>query len=119
MSPLLEYVLVVFILVLIVVSIITTVYLVKFLKETSKTMVSIQELTTTVKTDIAPSLKSIDAILANIKNMSDTTNKHIDTVRKIITTLIGATGMALTSVKNNGFLNGVITGFNIFSKKRR
>ena len=119
MSPLLEYFLIAFIIVLIVVTIIITVYLVKFLKETSKTMISIQELTNTVKTEIEPSLKSIDSILANIKDMSNTTSKHLDTVRKVITTVIGATGMAISSARNNSFINGILTGFNIFSKKRR
>ena len=119
MSPLLEYFLVAFILVLIIVTIVLTVYLVKFLKETTKTMVDIQGLTQTIETEIAPAMKSLTNILSNVNNISNATNKQFEIAKKILTTILGASCMAFANAKNNSFINGILSGFNIFSKKRR
>lgn len=117
MTPTLEAVLVLFIIIVIVVLVILTIHIVKFLKETTQTMTSIKELTDITKKEIEPALKSLNGILDTVNNVSKATNKQFDLVKKILTTVLGASCMAFNNVKKGGFISGLISGFNIFRKK--
>lgn len=120
MTPVLECILAVFAIVLIVISVIVTVFLVRFLKETTLTMTSARELINMTKEEVKPSLRSISKILATVDNVSTATNKQLDMVKKILTTLLGASCVAFGNVKDKGgFFSGLISGFNFFRKKRR
>ncbi len=103
----------------IVVMIILTVYLVKFLKATTNTMISLKELTDAAKVELQPAMKSVNSILAAINKVSNATNNNLDIARKIITTLLGAGLLTFNKVKDKtGFFSGLISGFNIFKKRR-
>ncbi len=120
MSITLECILAVLFIVIIIVLVILTVNLVRFLKETTLTMTSIRELTDMAKTEMKPALKSINEVLSAVNNMSQATNKQFDTVKKILTTLLGASCVAFSNAKSKcGFFSGLISGFNLFRKKRR
>ncbi len=117
MTPLLECVLSVFTVVLIVIAVIITVFLVKFLKEMTVTLISIRELTDLAKKEMEPALKSVNNILSTINNVSNATNKQFEFVKKLITTCLGALIFVFGKTKKTGFINGLISGFNIFRKK--
>ena len=117
MTPTLECVLAVFAIVLIVVLVVLTIYLVKFIQEATDTAASIKELTNLATNELKPALKSLNQILATINNVSNATNKQLDLVKKILTTMLGASCVAFGSLKNKGFFSGLISGFNLFKKK--
>lgn len=119
MTPVLEAVLAVFIIVLIIILVILTVYLVKFIHEVTLTAVSVRELTNLTTNELKPALKSLNNVLSTVNNVSNATNRQLDMVKKILTTLLGASCVAFGSVKDKGFFSGLISGFNLFRKKRR
>ena len=120
MTPVIESLLAVLIVVAIIVMVILTVYIVKSLKELTLTMTSIRNLTDTTNRELKPAFKSVNNILATVNNVSNATNNQLDMVKKILTTLLGASCIALGNVKSkSGFFSGLISGFNFFRKKRR
>lgn len=119
MSVTLECVLIVFLIALIIVMAVLCIYLSKLLDETTQTVRSLRELADTTKQEIIPALKSVNNVLKTVDNVSIATNKHFDLVKRILTTLLGASCIALSNVKNKGgFFSGLISGFNLFKKRR-
>lgn len=119
MSVTLECVLIIFIIALIIVLVILCVYLSKLIEETTETMKSLKELTDLAKKELEPALKSVNNVLKTVDNVSIATNKQFDTIRKILTTLLGASCIALTNVKDKGgFFSGLVSGFKLFKKRR-
>ncbi len=120
MTPVLESLLALLIVVTIVVLVLLVVYVIRFLKAATLMMCNLTEITDTAKKEIKPALKSINNILSTVNNVSTATNRQLDMVKKILTTLLGASCVALGNVKNKGsFFSGLISGFNLFRKKRR
>ncbi len=120
MTPVLECILAVLFIVIIVVLVILTINIVRFLKETTQTMASIRELTDLTRSELKPAFKSINDVLSTVNNVSIATNKQFDTLKKILTTLLGASCVVFSNAKNKcGFFSGLISGFNLFRKKRR
>lgn len=120
MTPVLESLLALLIVVTIVVLVIVTVFLVKCLKEATQTMASIKEITDITKTELEPALKSVNNILSTVNNVSRVTNNQFELVKKILTTLLGASCIALGKAQSKGgFFSGLVSGFNCFRKKRR
>ena len=120
MTPLLECVLAAFIIVLIILFVILTVFIVRLLKETTLAMTGIKELTDLMKEELKPMLTSVNKILSTVNNVSAVTNRQFELVKKILTTLLGASCVAFGNIKDKGgFFNGLISGFNFFRKKRR
>lgn len=118
MTPTLECVIAVFVIVLIIVLVILTVFVVKFIQEATLTLSSVKQLIDLTNDELKPALKSLNNVLSIISNVSLATNKQIDLIKKILTTLLGASCVAFTNVKSKGgFLSGLISGFNIFRKK--
>ena len=117
MTPALECVLIVLLITLIIIFAVLTVFVVKLIKETTLAITSIKELTDITKREIEPAFKSLNNVLATINNVSNATNKQIDLVKKILTTILGASCVALGSAKDKGFFGGLISGFNLFKKK--
>ena len=117
MTPLLEFLLAAFIFTVIIVLVILTIYLVKFIQETTLTMTSVRQLTDLTTNELKPALKSLNDVLATVNNVSTATNKQFELVRKILTTLLGASCVAFGSVKDKGFFSGLASGFNLFRKK--
>ena len=93
--------------------------MVRFLQESTVTMANIKEITETTKKEIEPAMKSINGILATINNVSTATNKQFELVKKILTTLLGASCFAFSKAKTGGLISGILSGFKLFSKKRR
>lgn len=119
MSTSLECVLIIFLIALIIVLVVLCVYLSKLIEETTEAMRSLKELTDITKKEIEPALKSVNNVLKTVDNVSIATNKQFDTVKKILTTLLGASCVALSNVKNKGsFFSGLISGFKLFKKRR-
>lgn len=120
MTPMLESLLALLIVVTIIVLVIITVFLVKFLKEAALTLSGIKEITDITKKELEPALKSVNNILATVSNVSKATNNQFEIVKKILTTLLGASCVAFGKVQaGSGFFSGLINGFNLFRKKRR
>ncbi len=120
MTPVLEVVIASLIIVLIIVLVVITVFLVKFIQEATLTMTSIKELTDVTRKEMEPALKSVNNILATVSNVSTATNKQLELIKKILTTLLGASCVAFGTVKNKGgFISGLISGFKTFRNKRR
>ncbi|MCD7739867.1 MAG: hypothetical protein LUH11_00755 [Candidatus Gastranaerophilales bacterium] len=118
MTPVLECVLAVFLIVLIIVLVVLTIFAVKFLQEITLTMMSIKELSDLTKKELAPALISLNQVLKTVSNVSNATNKQFELVKKILTTLLGASCVAFTNVRGKGgFFSGLISGFNMFRKK--
>ena len=118
MTPVLEVVIASLIIVLIIVLVVITVFLVKFIQEA--TITSIKELTDVTRKEMEPALKSVNNILATVSNVSTATNKQLELIKKILTTLLGASCVAFGTVKNKGgFISGLISGFKTFRNKRR
>ena len=110
--------LVIFILALSVAIIVFTVNFAEFLKELTKTTASVRALTDLTTNELKPALKSLNEVLATLTKVSSATNKHFEMVRNILTTLLGASCVALTNVKSKGgFFSGLMSGFNMFRKK--
>ena len=118
MTPVLECIIAVFVVVLIVVSVVVCVFLVKFLQETTQTMVSVRELSDYVRKELEPIVKSLNSILSTVNNVSTATNKQFELIKKILTTLLGASCVAFGSAKKGGFFSGFLNGFNFFKKRR-
>lgn len=119
MSVTLECVLIVFIIALMIILVILCIYLAKLIEETTETIKSLKELADLTKKEIEPAFKSVNSVLKTVDNVSTATNKQFDTVRKILTTLLGASCIALTNVKNKGgFLSGLVNGMKLFKKRR-
>ena len=117
MTPVLECVLAIFIVVLIIASVILTVFLVKFIKEATLTLTSLKYLTDMTNKELEPALKSVNNILSTVNNVSNATNKQFELIKKILTTLLGASCVAFGNTKNCGFFSGLKSGFNLFRKK--
>ena len=117
MTPLLEFLLAAFIFTVIVVLIVLAIYLVKFIQETTLTMASVRQLTDLTTNELRPALKSINEVLATVSKVSNATNKQFELVRKILTTILGASCVALGTAKDKGFFGGLLSGFNLFRKK--
>ncbi len=119
MSVTLEFILIIFIIALIIISVILCIYLSKLMEQTAETMKSLQELTDLTKKEIEPALKSMNNVLKTVDNVSIVTNRQFDTIKKILTTLLGASCVALTNVSNKGgFFSGLISGLKLFKKRR-
>ena len=119
MTPLIECALAVLILVLAGSVVALTIYIVKFIIEATLTMSNIKEITETTKKELDPALKSVNKVLLTLGNISVATNNNIELLRKIIATLLGASCFFFSKAKGGGFIKGLISGFNLFSKKRR
>lgn len=117
MTPLLEFLLAAFIFTVIVVLIVLTIFVVRFVHETTLTMTSVRQLTDLTTNELKPALKSLNEVLATISKVSSATNKQFEMVRKILTTLLGASCVALGAAKDKGFFGGLLSGFNLFRKK--
>ncbi len=118
MTPVLECILAVFIIVLIVVAVVLTIFTVKLFQEAALALMSIKELTDMAKKELAPAIISLNKVLATVNNVSNATNKQFELVKKILTTLLGASCVAFTNVKGKGgFFSGLVSGFNMFRKK--
>ena len=117
MTPLLEFLLAAFIFTVIVVLIVLAVYLVRFIHETTLTITSVRQLTDLATNELRPALKSLNDVLATVSKVSSATNKQFELVRKILTTLLGASCVALGTAKDKGFFGGLLSGFNLFRKK--
>ncbi len=118
MTPVLESVLALLIVVTIVVIVVITVFVVKFLNEATLTMINLKDITDITKKEIGPALKSVNNILSTVNNVSTVTNNQLELVKKILTTLLGASCIAFGKVKGkSGFLSGLVSGFNLFKKK--
>ena len=60
----------------------------------------------------------IDTMSSEDTGKTPSTNKQFDLIKKILTTLLGASCVALTNVKaSGGFFSGLMSGFNLFRKK--
>ncbi len=117
MTPLLEFLLAAFIFTCIVILIVLAVYLIKFIQETTLTVTSVRQLTDLVTNELKPALKSLNEVLDTVTKVSNATNKQFELVRKILTTLLGASCVALGTAKDKGFFGGLLSGFNLFRKK--
>lgn len=118
MTPTLECVIAVFVIVLIIVLVVLTVFVIKLIQEATHTLTSVKQLLDLTTDELKPALKSLNNVLTTISNVSLATNKQFDLIKKILTTLLGASCVALTNVKSKGgFISGLISGFNIFRKK--
>lgn len=118
MTPVLECVFAVFVIVLIIILVVLTIFLVKLIQEVTVTMTSVRQLTDLARDELKPALKSINEVLATLGNVSKATNKQFEMVKKILTTLLGASCVALGTVqKNGGFFSGLTSGFKFFRKK--
>ena len=118
MSPTLECVIAVFVIVLIIVLVVLTIFVVKLIQEATVTLTSMKQLVDLANDELKPALKSLNNVLETASNVSLATNKQFDLIKKILTTLLGASCVALTNVKaNGGFLSGLMSGFNLFRKK--
>ena len=119
MTPLLELVLIILVVVIIAAIVVLSVYIVKFIKEATLTMANLKDITETTKKELVPALKSLNNVLAAVDNVSVVTNKNFEIVKGILTTLLGASCFAFSKAKSGGFIKGLLSGFNLFSKKRR
>lgn len=119
MTPLLEWGLFFFIIILAVVIVVVAVFLVKFIQEATLTMANLKDITETTKKELEPALKSINSILLTVNNVSVATNNQFEMIKKILTTILGASCFAFSKAKSGGFINGILSGFKLFSKKRR
>ena len=118
MTPTLECVIAVFIIVLIIILVVLTIFLVKFIQEATLTLTSAKQLIDLTNNELKPALKSLNNVLNTVSNVSIATNKQFDLVKKILTTILGASCVALTNVKaKGGFFSGLMSGFNMFRKK--
>lgn len=119
MTPLIECLLAIFLVVIIVAISVLTVFVVKLLQETTATIANLKDITETTKKEIEPALKSVNNVLSTASDLSLAANKNFNLVKNILTTLLGASYVAFSKAKGNSFINGILSGFNLFSKKRR
>ncbi len=117
MTPLLEFLLAAFVFTIIIVTVVLAIHLIKFIQETTLTITSVRQLTDLVTNELKPALKSLNDVLATVTKVSNATNKQFELVRKILTTLLGASCVALGTAKDKGFFGGLLSGFNLFRKK--
>jgi uncharacterized protein YoxC len=119
MSPSLETSIIFLIFTTIIICIVTAVFFIKLLIDLSKLTLNIDEVTSLVKKEIEPTLNEIKEALNNINTLAKSADKQVDTVKKILTGVIGASGVALGGIKtiSGGFLKGILAGLKLFRKK--
>lgn len=119
MSTALEVSLIFLIFTTIIIGVIVTVFLIKLLIDLSKLTVNLDEVTTLVKREVEPTLKEIKEALNNINTLAKSADKQFDVAKKILSGVLGASGMALGGLKtiSGGFMKGILAGFKLFRKK--
>lgn len=118
MSMSLEIYLTVFITVAIVLLIICGVFLIKLMVELSRLTNSLNDIATVVKSDLEPTIKEVKLTLKSINSIVQEADKKVSDFSGIATKLLGATSVALTSVKGltGSFWKGLSAGMNLFKK---
>lgn len=103
----------------IVLGIIVTVFFIRLLMDMSKLTTNLDETTTIVKKEIEPTLKEIKEALNNINSIAKTADKQVDLIKKVLSSLVGVSGLAFCGIKNvsGGFLKGLSAGMKLFRKK--
>lgn len=103
----------------IIIGVIVAIFLIKLLIDLSKLTVNLDEVTTLVKREIEPTLKEIKQALNNINALAQSADKQFDVAKKVLTGVVGASGIALGGLKSvsGGFLKGMLSGLKLFRKK--
>lgn len=95
------------------------IFLVKLLIELSSLTKNLDDTTTLVKQEIKPTLKELQTALESINNIANSADKQFDTVKKMLTSVLGASTLFISQMRNlsGGFLKGVFTGIKFFTRK--
>ncbi len=103
----------------IILGVIVTVFLVKFLMDLSRLTTNVDEVTTIVKQEIEPTLKELKDTLGNINSIAKSADKQVDFIKKALSAAVGAGGLAFCGLKNvsGGFFKGLSAGLKLFKKK--
>ena len=119
MSTTLEVSLMFLIFTTIILGVVITVFLVKFIIDLSKLTTNLDEVTTVVKQEIEPTLKELKETLNNINSIAKSADKQMDFVKKALSAALGAGGIAFCGIKNisGGFFKGLSAGLKLFRKK--
>ena len=116
MSVTIEWLLIILLAVLIAAAAVLCVYIAGLIKTASETLKSLKELSELVKTEIAPALKSVNSVLKTADSVSSGVNK----LTKAPIALLSAAAGAVMSLKGKGgFLSGLVSGFNLITRKRK
>ncbi len=119
MTTTLEVSLIFLIFTTIILGVITTVFLVKFIMDLSRLTTNVDEVTTLVKQEIQPTLKELKETLNNINSIAKTADKQMDFVKKALSAAVGVGGLTFCGIKNlsGGFFKGLSAGLKLFRKK--
>ena len=104
---------------LIITIIVMVCFLTKLLFDVSKLVKNLDDTTAIVKRELGPALKELNKTISKVNELTDTTDRRISSIKSIITSLLGASTIALCGLKNisGGLVNGFLTGLKLFMKK--
>ena len=98
-------------------------FLIKLLVDLSKLTKNIDETTTIIKAEVEPTLKELSKALQSINSIAESADKQVDSLGKIIESIMGAGTLAFTRAKTlsggivKSFTKGLVTVIKLFIKK--
>lgn len=95
------------------------IFLVKLLIELSALVKNLDDTTTIVKREIEPTMKEVQTALININSIANSADQQFDSVKKLLSGVLGASTLAISQFKNlsGGFFKGIFAGIKFFTKK--
>lgn len=96
-----------------------TVYVAKWLIELTLLTKNLNETTTVVKNELEPLLGELSATVKHVNELAENANSQINTVKKIISTVLGALSLFAGKFKflSSSFMKGFFSAFNLFRKR--
>ncbi len=95
------------------------IYVVKFLIELTLLTRNLNETTVMVKKDVEPILSELSTTLKHVNSFAQNADEQITTIRKLISTVVGAITMFAGKFKflSGSFMKGFIAALALFRKK--
>lgn len=119
MSIVLEQGLIFLVFTTIVVLLVVSVYLVKFLINLANLTKNLDETTVIVKEELEPTIKELNKVLVNVNKVAEGADLQMHNAKKLLSKLLGVTGTALGGLKTIGgsFVKGFFSAIKFFLKK--
>ncbi len=119
MTPTLEISIIFLIFTTIILGVVISVFVIRLLIDLSRLTVNLDETATVVKQEIEPTLKELKETLNNLNSIAKSADKQVDVIKKVLSGLVGASGLAFCGLKNisGGFLKGLLAGMKLIKKK--